>query len=193
MSLSTTAAEGMKAIRKAGGVDCRPAWEVAEALGLKYSGDCNLEHGGFFYDPSDWLENGYANAVSVDISDGCVFVDIGTINRTNVDDALRSCGWKYSDGSIVDDSGRVIIEAGEPAGRFALIEIESCALCWGIEQDETCGLLGVDPTGMGAVFKITAPDCNSEFFTVAAGRRVPVDNLAGFVVREYVIPYLCNE
>lgn len=154
------------------------AHAVAELLGLDYSGDRNLEHGGFFYDSQNWESYGYADAVRVSIDDGCIFIDIGTIIRPeNMADALRCCRYSIDKetGNIVSDSGDIVAERGSEA--FRLCEIECCEADGGIESETSrvCKLIEVWH-GNG-----------SDYF-VDGDKKITLDNLQGYVVSKYLIP-----
>lgn len=85
------------------------AWQVAEELGLEYDGDSNaIVHGGYFYNPHDWVRWGYAECVEVyrlydDLQD-TVYFSRGTIHRienvpspeeridpNNIDEEIQAC------------------------------------------------------------------------------------------------------
>ncbi|CAB4162724.1 hypothetical protein UFOVP785_97 [uncultured Caudovirales phage] len=72
------------------------AWDVAETFGCHYSGDSNaIEHGGYFYDASDWEEYGYASCVEFwldpDAKEDTLRILVGTINKPNDMSGPFSC------------------------------------------------------------------------------------------------------
>jgi hypothetical protein len=98
----------------------RQPWEIAERLGLGYSGDCNpLSHGGYFYSLADWDDHGYAECLDVALVDGMVIVEVGSIGLiTNLDQALDHIGAEGSD-------------RNSPAA-----QIEACKAYWGSDVHE---------------------------------------------------------
>ena len=79
-------------------------YTLAKSLGIRYSGDINLEYGGFFYNMENWEENGYADAVRVtDLDSACGFTGGVLIERVTVlrpdtpeemKSCLETCGWE---------------------------------------------------------------------------------------------------
>jgi hypothetical protein len=172
----------------------RPCWEIAERLGLGYSGDSSLIHDGVFYDPSDWKENGYANAVSVQSDAACVFITSGQIHRLDVENALRSCGWRYAGGDAERydcEPGDVICEHDGTlvASGDGVIdcEISACEAYAGVEPD--CDYGGTDDyvcpiveTSSGEYFQFC--ELNSSV------QNISLDCLEGFIVRKFLIRML---
>ena len=102
----------------------RPAWEIAETLGIGYSGDCSpVPHGGVFYSRHDW-NCGYADAVEIwdDPDSDRVCVSIGIINKlegADMDSAFDCIGID------VDDPLRANVDC----------QIDACRSYGGIEPD----------------------------------------------------------
>lgn len=62
------------------------AWDIANRIGIHYSGDCSpIPHGGFFYDAKDWEQYGYANCIEFwidpDTTPDTLRITIGTIHK----------------------------------------------------------------------------------------------------------------
>lgn len=75
-------------------------WDIAKLLGVHFTGDLSpFDHGGTFYDTSNWREHGYADCVSfwTDPETDETVVECGTINRTDVDAALECYGLTAED------------------------------------------------------------------------------------------------
>ena len=74
------------------------AWDVAKTLGCYYSGDSNaIEHGGYFYDASDWEAYGYASCVEFwldpEAKEDTLCILVGTINKPDdMSSAFSYCG-----------------------------------------------------------------------------------------------------
>jgi len=65
-------------------------WEIAEQLGVRYTGDMNpIPHGGCFYSVHNW-EQGYAEGVRFQESEGTLWVESVTINKKELGPALKS-------------------------------------------------------------------------------------------------------
>lgn len=116
----------------------RPAYEIAEQLGLSYSGDCSpIPHGGVFYETYNWAEYGYSNCVRIQESEGRLWVDCLTVNKPNSEDdrrsALESSGWKFCDDT--DAPGLVSQSGGHPTELTADIEIDALLNSGGYEVD----------------------------------------------------------
>lgn len=181
-------AEGRQTLR---GLIDRPCWEIAEALGLGYFGDCSLIHGGTFFDRSDWEQYEYASAVRVMSDDGCVFITEGTIHRTDVVEALASCGWKYArdagerwadtdGGAIVCPYDGTIVAEGA-----AVVDCEISA-CEGWAGVEPCA----DFSGSGDyVCQLSEAPDGGEFFQFRR-QWVSTDCLEGFIVRRFLLGLL---
>lgn len=172
----------------------RPCWEIAEKLGLGYFGDSSLIHGGTFFRRKTWRDWEYVEAVRVLSDDGCVFITSGTINRADVEDALRSCGWRYAGedadlyecepGDIINDYDGTVVASGE-----AVIdcEISACDGWAGVEPDSDFG--GTDDYCCPIV-----ETENGEFFQYreinSRTRNISLDCLEGFIVRRFLIRML---
>jgi hypothetical protein len=68
-------------------------WAIAEHFGCSYNGDGDpINHGGFFYDPRDWAEHGYAKAVEFwwDHEHGRMVVQRGTIHKPDTPEQWES-------------------------------------------------------------------------------------------------------
>lgn len=89
---------------------------LAENLGIQYSGDvCTEDHGGVFYNTSEWKENGYADAVRVVQMDDApyeIMIERITINKPDdMSDAFNYCGYNDSPCDIDLSDPNVQIEA----------------------------------------------------------------------------------
>lgn len=71
-------------------------WAIAHDLGLRYCGDMNaIPHGGMFYSTKDWVENGEAECVRIQESEGVLWVEHCAIDKpkwATLQSALRSSG-----------------------------------------------------------------------------------------------------
>jgi hypothetical protein len=172
----------------------RPCWEIAEKLGLGYFGDASLIHGGTFFRRETWMDWGYAEAVRVLSDDGCVFITSGEIHRTDVKNALRSCGWRYAGddadlyecepGDIVAEHNWEVVASGESVTDC---EISACEGWAGVEPDTDFG--GTDDYCCPIV-----ETENGEFFQYrelnSRTRIISLDCLEGFIVRQFLIRML---
>lgn len=106
------------------------AWDIAERLGLGYSGDCNcLEHGGYFYSKSNWTDYGYASAVEFWHEGDILHVTRGAIYKKDeciTDEAIADC---Y--GSDYSPNGEEL--AAGCFSRSMELEVDMCRSQWGIE------------------------------------------------------------
>jgi hypothetical protein len=122
-------------------------WQIAEELGLNYSGDSDpINHGGVYYETRNWLPYGYASAVELypldDRSEDSILVTRGTINRPDNADRMRGalgCVGAIELWEEMREAGR-----NDPNNYLGLIhlEIEACRAYMGIEpnhytQDKT--------------------------------------------------------
>ena len=90
-------------------------YELATAGCVNYCGDSNpIDHDGFWYDPNDCDDNGYANCVRIQSFEDRTYVERLTINKPSPVSELQQA---------VNDCGS--LEVYEPTTRVA-IEIESC-------------------------------------------------------------------
>lgn len=109
----------------------RPAWEVAELLGLQYTGDTDcISHGGMFFRTEEWdPSDGYADAVTVDraMERGIetVWLEAITILPPTDDavmrEALKSSGVVELDGKLYDDHRLVPVAETEAEVRHQKI------------------------------------------------------------------------
>ena len=145
--------------------------EVAEKYGWEYFGDCNIEHGGYFYKLEDWNEYDYVEAIEVSIYDGewneTGFLDItvGSINRE-----ADLC----SDAALIDVYGQDCVDDTDditkPNARLHL-EIDNCKSNWGVE-----------PSCASETFKLSE---DGEYFN-ANGNWVSIDDLQGWIAANYL-------
>lgn len=172
----------------------RPCWGIAEKLGMGYFGDSSLIHGGTFFRRETWRKWGYADAVRVMSDDGCVFITSGQVHRMDVENALRSCGWRYAGddaedyecepGDIINDHDGAVVASGD-----AVIdcEISACEGWAGVEPNSDYG--GTDDYRCPIV-----ETENGEFFQYrelnSRTRIISLDCLEGFVVRQFLIRML---
>ena len=157
------------------GINSMSMHEVTSKLGIVYSGDVSLEHGGMFYETSNWAKYGYASVVRVDVDSENVYITIGSINKTDdLADCLRTCGMALTDEGIVTDSGDIIDEH-----QRLLVEIEATESRRGIEpeQSKVCKL----HTAYGPMGR--------EYF-VDDKKHIAMDDLQGYVLSQYVLPHL---
>jgi hypothetical protein len=159
-----------------GGVNNLIPHTLAEMFGIRYSGDLNIIHGGVFYSLHGWLERGYAEAVEIQLYEADVHVQIGDVRRSAaIGQDLQTCGWSRNVcGNIVGEGGE-IIATGAGDGDLEL-EFIACHGSRGIDGDLIVGETDLDAKG--------------NEICVFDGRRVPMDNLLGFVFREYVLATL---
>lgn len=102
-------------------------YQIADLLGIEYSGDMNIEYGGLFYSLDDFSD-GYASAVRVtDLDSSCGFtggimIECGSINipddMAERQSALDCCGQDVKPGD--DGYQRILIESLEA---YAGIEV----------------------------------------------------------------------
>jgi hypothetical protein len=168
--------------KRIGGINSMSPHDIAEQVGIKYTGDVNLEHGGIFYDVADWKQNGHCNAVKVSIDDGCVWIQSGTVDRLDNPAEFAECLANYGfsmddDNNIVNEQSGEIVSASGDDNRTC-VEIEVIESYWGIEGDTDCFKLHEQYSGNG-----------SDYF-VANGRNIKLDDLQGFVLSQYVVPNL---
>ena len=96
------------------------AWDIAERLGIAYSGDANcLEHGGVFYSRANWTEYGYASAVEFWTEGNTLHIMLGTINKPS--------------GGITDHE--ILETYGTNIERSLDVEVDIARSNWGIEPD----------------------------------------------------------
>jgi hypothetical protein len=131
-------------------------WQIAEELGLSYSGDSNpIDHGGVYYETRNWLPYGYASAVELypmEERQGSSYrapieelllVMGGTINRPDDADGMRSA----LDTIGMREEWEEMREMGrnDPNNYLGLIhlEIEACR-----------AYMGIEPSGSGSDEKI---------------------------------------
>jgi len=95
-------------------------WEIAQRLGIRYTGDMNpFDHDGTFYETSNWEKYGYACCVRIISADGRRFSESATIHRPgDLAKCIESAG--------LDPELELNTEA----------EIESVLGYWGAETDE---------------------------------------------------------
>lgn len=102
----------------------RSPWEIAQSLGLGYSGDMStIPHGGYYYSVADWSEYGYAECVKFTESEGTLYLESGTINKPkDIRPAMECCGWSpdseipgnwVQNGHSVELSPEMAIECAE--------------------------------------------------------------------------------
>lgn len=170
-------AEGLQNLR---GLKDRACFDIAEALGLSYSGDCSLIHGGCFWNPADWDKYGYAEAVRVMADDGHLFLTVGQIHRSDVDSALACCGWKRETaaGPIVNDYDGATVAEGPEAVRDCIIS--ACESYAGVEPCE-------DFSGRSDWACPIDEDSNT---FKHEGKAISLDDLEGWVVRRFLIGLL---
>jgi len=158
------------------GINSISMWEVAKTFGLSYNGDGNWENGGTLYDPSTWFELGYADAITVQVTNGCVFIDIGEINSLSDDEmevSYESCGWRREqDASVISQCGDVLCASADTA---TLAELQIHAVLHSIGMEVTTA----------RVCKLVKEDSGDYFMD--QHRNVPMDNLTGYVFRKYAI------
>ena len=102
-------------------------WDIAKELGLSYAGDADpIRHGGTFYDPTHWLDWGYAPCVEFwwDDDRDRLVVSPGTINKPDADD--METAWQCVGMDDPDDDVR-----NTPAA-----QIEAARTAWGIEPND---------------------------------------------------------
>lgn len=161
------------------GVNSKSMHDICEKLGICYSGDASLEHGGLFYEKENWQKYGYASAIQVSVDDGCVFITVGTISKPkDITSELSCCGWSIDDetGNIVCEHDGIIV-AGKNSGHYDNVVIEAVSSYSGVEQ-ESC-----------AVCKIhnTFGEVGEEYF-VDGSKRVNMSDLQGYILSQYVLP-----
>lgn len=132
-------------------------YDAATELGLHYMGDCNIEHGGYFYNADDW-KYGYAMAVDVCIADGKLFVQTGTINKLSDSDMFEVY-------STVDFDGM-------PEEQCRHYEIDYCKSQFGVESDYDDTNAGFDMSDCGDYFK-------------SANGWISIDNLQGWIIHHF--------
>lgn len=157
------------------GINSLAAWDLAKMFGLSYTGDRNLEHGGTFYDISDWQKYEYADAVGVSVDDGHVFITVGQVNRIDVDKSLASCGWHREGDQIIADHDGSVVGSGDAVPH---VEFSACEGYFGIEPESGCGWC----------FPITE-SLDGDTFRYR-GANIPMDNLQGWVFKTFVAGYL---
>lgn len=111
-------------------------WDIAKANRLEYSGDGSpIPHGGVWYETSNWEEHGYAECVRIQESEGTLWVESGTINKScdpaDRISALNCCGWTIDNDN--DRPGQVRQHGQEPIELTPQIEIESVLAYSGME------------------------------------------------------------
>jgi len=151
---------------------------TAKKYGWEYSGDVNLEHGGFFFKLGDWSSYDYCEAVEVSLHEdrfdgGALYVTVGSINRKSdlcTDEALAEVyGAEIVDG--VDDIDL-------PDARTCL-EIDHCKSNYGVEGSYN----------NGEAFELS--DCG-EYFNANNNKQngkaqwIAVDDLQGWIVAKYL-------
>lgn len=98
-------------------------WSIVENIdNLEYTGDMNfIPHGGTFYDTSNWIEYGYAEAIEISGYEDAILVSERVVNKLADSDyqaALKHCGFEYdidhgglmSNGEIIEESVQLQIE-----------------------------------------------------------------------------------
>jgi hypothetical protein len=130
--------------------DCKrwTGWQIAEELGLSYSGDSDpINHGGIFYEVRNWLPYGYASAVELypleERGEERLLVTRGTINRPDDEDRMQSalgCAGAVELWEEMRQRGR-----NDPNNVRGLIhlEIEACR-----------AYMGIEPSGSGSDEKV---------------------------------------
>ena len=102
------------------------AYQIAEALGCAFSGDQNvIKHGGYFYDPRDWVEHGYANVVEFwedPEDDDVTHVSTGTIHRL--------------EGEKLESAFQCIGMSSEEDKANLHYQVDACRAYGGIEPDD---------------------------------------------------------
>ena len=158
------------------GINSMSMHELAKLFDLSYDGDVNWEHGGTIYDASTWEQCGSVNAVRVDVTNRCVFIDIGSITKPrDMQAQLRSCGWtQEADGSISAQDGTILAEAG--TSTLTHVQIHACNYAGELDT-ERCVVCPIIQSMDGDVF-------------VDEGRRIPMDNLTGYVWHKYVVGHV---
>lgn len=104
-------------------------WEIAKDNSLGYTGDLNfVQHGGTFYEFSNWAEFDYADCVNIYSTEGRTYVERGTINKPDdMSAALKCSGIVLEDEESVSDA----------------CEIEAALAYRGYESD-SAGIFEVD-------------------------------------------------
>jgi len=161
------------------GVNSKSMHDICDKLGIYYSGDASLEHGGLFYEKDNWQKYGYSSAVQVSVDDGSVFITVGSINKPkDIASALSCCGLSIDDktGDVVcEHDGSVVAEKG--SDNYDNVVIESLVAYWGVEQ-EYCQVCKI---------KNTFGEVGEEYF-VDGSKRVKMSDLQGYVLSQYVLP-----
>ena len=107
-------------------------WDIAELLGVGFTGDMNpVDHGGTWYETRNWVEYGYASAVSMYRVYNRLYVEFCTINKMDLDAALRCCGWERCGEGKVRQEGTT-----DELDLCVEMEIECCLSYAGAETDE---------------------------------------------------------
>lgn len=110
-------------------------WDIAEELGIRYTGDMNaIPHDGTFYNTSNWEKYGYASCVRIiQSADNTLWVECGEIHKyDDTDSILRSCGWELEGNMIVcPHSGDVVGEL------TAELLIEATLGHWGCDAGDS--------------------------------------------------------
>ena len=82
---------------------------MAKGLGLEYSGDMNVEHGGLFFDTENWQADGYATAIRItDLGSACGFEGavliecITVLKPSDIGWASSFIGWEGEADSRVE-------------------------------------------------------------------------------------------
>lgn len=108
--------------------------DIAQELGIHYAGDMNaIPHDGTFYETANWEKHGYANCVRIVSAENTLWVECGTINKSDdVDAILRSCGWELEDGVVVCP------HSGDEVGELtAELLIEATRGYWGCDVGDS--------------------------------------------------------
>lgn len=142
-------------------------YDLAETLGIRYVGDCNIEHGGLFYDTTNWSNYGYATALRItDLDSACGFpggiiIERITILKDKLEDALEYCS----------------VDLSEVSDREAA-EVEAC---------EAYGLFDphVDYNSPSSIIISTDPE-SMEFDGWKAEKHIAEDDLLGFIHAEWM-------
>jgi len=94
-------------------------WEIAKDLGIHYTGDMSpIPHGGMFYNSHNWDRYGYADCVSIYELDGKIFIECGTINKSDdLTNALACIGQSADTADIL-----VQIEACESYDGYEVLQ-----------------------------------------------------------------------
>ena len=143
--------------------------KLAQASGLQYSGDINLEYGGLFFSTEDWKAYGYADAVRITDLDsatgftGGVLIERIAILKPDTPEKLKAC--------------LEFIGAGNEEVTPEL-EIEA-ALAYGLYDPVS------DFTGPHSEIVTTDPE-SWEYDGWRAGKHIEAGDLLGYVASEWL-------